>query len=100
MVTKLQVDYLVRARQLALTGHYPHLTDLHQVLYILMKLMLMMIGMMMVMVMMVINYGGDTLTGHYPHLTDLHQVLDLDETDVDGDCDDDWDDDGGYKLWW
>ena len=32
MVTKLQVDYLVRARQLALTGHYPHLTDLHQVL--------------------------------------------------------------------
>ena len=32
MVTKSQVDYLVRARQLALTGHYPHLTDLHQVL--------------------------------------------------------------------
>ena len=32
MVTKLQVDYLVRARQLALTGHYPHLTDLHQVI--------------------------------------------------------------------
>ena len=32
IVTKLQVDYLVRARQLALTGHYPHLTDLHQVL--------------------------------------------------------------------
>ena len=58
MVTKLQVDYLVRARQLALTGHYPHLTDLHQVLYILMKLMLMvivmMIGMMMVMMMMML----------------------------------------------
>ena len=60
MVTKLQVDYLVRARQLALTGHYPHLTD-------------------------------------------LHQVLDLDETDVDGDCDDDWGDDGDdddYTRWW
>ena len=31
LMIKPQVDYLVRARQLALTGHYPHLTDLHQV---------------------------------------------------------------------
>jgi len=31
MLCDCKVDYLVRARQLALTGHYPHLTDLHQV---------------------------------------------------------------------
>ena len=65
--------------------------------------MVMMIGMMIGMMMMVIYDGDDTATGHYPHLTDLHQVLDLDETDVDGDCDDDWDDDGDdddYKRWW
>ena len=46
---QLQVDYLVRARQLALTGHYPHLTDLHQVLMMMTMMVMMMVMMMMIM---------------------------------------------------